>query len=130
MARAYTAGTAALTLDVPFKWLDNVLSHHTVPGVTQARQGIARRVSVEALISLSLTILIIQDLDIPTERALSLAITLGQAHGHYTSPKGIRVEVDLSSIQAELLSRLAHAVEVAPAPKRGRPPIDKTGRLD
>ena len=50
MARAYTVGTAALALDVPTKWLDNVLSHHSVPGVVQERQGVSRKVSLEGVL--------------------------------------------------------------------------------
>jgi hypothetical protein len=42
----------------------------------------------------------------------------------------VRIQVDLDTLQTRLLSRLEHAVEVAPLPRRGRPPKSKTGRLD
>ena len=41
-----------------------------------------------------------------------------------------RINIDLDGFQRELLKRLDQAVEVAPLPRRGRPPKSKTGRLD
>jgi hypothetical protein len=42
----------------------------------------------------------------------------------------LKVEIDLQSFQTALLERLESAVEIAPIPRRGRPPANKTGRLD
>ena len=70
MARAYTVGTAALALDVPTKWLDNVLSHFDLAGVVQEHQGIARKVSLEGVLQLALALALITDLGVPTATAL------------------------------------------------------------
>ena len=136
MARAYTVGTAALALDVPTKWLDNVLSHFQVPGVTQERQGISRRVSLEGVLQLALALRLIDDLEIPTANALRLARSISQVGGQHQTSSGISIGLDLSTIRAGLEARLAQAVEIAPVPRRGRPPRAapmpprKTGRLD
>lgn len=135
MARAYTVGTAALALDVPAKWLDNVLSHFQVPGVSQERQGISRKVSLEGVLQLALALNLIDDLEIPTANALRLASTISQTGGQHRTDSGITISLDLSTIRAGLDSRLAQAVEIAPVPRRGRPPgpnqtPSKTGRLD
>ena len=136
MARAYTVGTAALALDVPAKWLDNVFSHFQVPGVTQERQGISRKVSLEGVLQLALALRLIDDLEIPTATALRLASTIIQTGGQHRSKSGITISLDLSTIRAGLEARLAEAVEIAPVPRRGRPPTPtrmpprKTGRLD
>lgn len=135
MARAYTVGTAALALDVPAKWLDNVLSHFQVPGVSQERQGISRKVSLEGVLHLALALSLIDELEIPTANALRLAGTISQAGGQHRTGSGITIGLDLSTIRAGLEARLAQAVEIAPVPRRGRPPSpnrtpSKTGRLD
>jgi hypothetical protein len=136
MARAYTVGTVALALNVPGKWIDNVLSHHPVAGVTQRRQGVARKVSPEGMLQLSLAIILIEDLEIPTAPALRLAESMSDADGNLQTASGLRINIDLPAIRAALESRLAQAVEIAPVPRRGRPPQSasravkqKTGRL-
>ena len=130
MARAYTIATAALALGTPIKWLDNVLSHNRVTGVTQERQGVSRRLTVEGLIVLALAVLLIQELGLPTSKAIALADALAKNEGRYGVPQGLNLALDLRSFRAELLGRLENAVEIAPIPTRGRPPKNKTGRLD
>jgi len=136
MARAYTVGAVALALDVTAKWIDNVLSHHTVRGVAQERQGVSRKVTLEGLLQLALAIILIEDLEIATSSALSLANTLTDSGGSLKTPAGISIDLDLAAIRARLETRLAQAVEIAPVPRRGRPPhsnttpFSKTGRLD
>jgi hypothetical protein len=129
MPRAYTITAAALALRTSTKWLDNVLSHHQVLGVTQVRQGVSRRLTVEGLLVLGLAVLIIQELGLPTPRAIMLAEDLAKS-GRYVGPQGLNVSIDLPSFRAQLLESLESAVEIAPAPRRGRPPLNKTGRLD
>jgi hypothetical protein len=130
MARAYTIATAALTLETSVKWLDNVLSHNRVSGIARERQGIARRLTVEGLVGLSLTVLLVRELGLPTAKAITVAENLARSEGRYITPLGLTLTLDLSSFQADLLDRLESAVEVAPVPKRGRPRKNKTGRLD
>jgi hypothetical protein len=123
-------------LGVTIKWLDNVLSHFQIPGVVQKRQGIPRKVSLEAILEIRLALTLITDLEIPTAPALDLAHILTQNAGQHRSVSGIDIGVDLSTIRAGLEARLAQAVEIAPLPRRGRPPKpkvqppSKTGRLD
>jgi hypothetical protein len=130
MARAYTIATAALALGIPLKWLDNTLSHHQVPGIHQQRQGIARRFTIEGLLALAVSIALINDLAIPLLRALQIADELIRNNGRYTSAQGVDIQLDLETLKARLLERLENAVEIAPVPKRGRPPKNKTGRLE
>jgi hypothetical protein len=130
MPRAYTIATAALTLDMPAKWLDNTLSHIKIPGVRHVRQGVARRITVEGLLILSIAALLLNEFGISLSRAVGMAETLASKNGLYTSPGGVGIQLDLEGLRFKLLERLEHAVEVAPIPKRGRPPKNKTGRLD
>jgi hypothetical protein len=130
VARAYTIATAALTLEMPAKWLDNTLSHIKVPGVRQEKQGVARRITLDGLLILSIATLLIDQLGLSLSRAASMAEMLATNNGLYTSPRGVGIQLDLDGLRSKLLERLEHAVEVAPIPKRGRPPKNKTGRLD
>lgn len=130
MARAYTIATAALALEVPLKWLDNILSHHKVAGVEQKRQGIARRLTIDGLLVLGVIIRLNKELGIPLTRAIEIAERVVTAGGQYTSPDGVNIRLDLSDLQTKLFERLESAVEIAPAPRRGRPFKNKTGRLD
>ena len=129
MARAYTIATAALTLEMPAKWLDNTLSHIKIRGVRQEKQGVTRHITIDGLLILLITALLIVELGISLSRAARMAETLANNNGLYTSPGGVGIQLDLEALGSELLERLEHAVEVAPIPKRGRPPKNKTGRL-
>ena len=130
MARAYTIATAALTLEMPVKWLDNTLSHIKIRGVRQEKQGVARQITIDGLLILSIAALLIVELGISLSRATRMAETLANNNGLYTSPGGVGIQLDLEALGSKLVERLEHAVEVAPIPKRGRPPKNKTGRLD
>jgi hypothetical protein len=115
---------------MPAKWLDNTLSHIKIPGVHQEKQGVARRITIDGLLILSTAALLINELGISLSRAARIAETLASSNGLYTSPGGVAIQLDLEGLKFKLLEQLEHAVEVAPIPKRGRPPKNKTGRLD
>ena len=130
MARAYTIATAALTLEISVKWLDNTLSHIKIPGVRQEKQGVARHVTIDGLLIISIATLLINELGISLSRAARIAETLATKNGLHTSPGGLAIQLDIEGLRLTLLERLEHAVEIAPVPKRGRPPKSKTGRLN
>jgi hypothetical protein len=130
MPRAYTVATAALALGVPIKWVDNVLSHHRITGIRQARQGVARHLSVEGLLVLALAALLVEELGLSTIRAIAAGEGIVKGGGRYSSPRRVSIELDLAAFRSGLLERLERAVEIAPIPRRGRPPKNKTGRLD
>lgn len=130
MPRAYTIATAALALDTSPKWLDNLLSHHRLPGVVQAKQGIPRRLNIEGLLNLSVILLLTGELGTTVGSALWIAEEITVRGGTLITAGGVRIELDLDALRTRLLSRLEHAVEVAPLPRRGRPPKNTTGRLE
>ena len=121
MARAYTVGTVALALDVPPKWLDNILSHHRIPGVVQERQGVSRKVTSDGFLHLAIAVRLMRELGIPAANALQLAGTLVESGGIHRTPSDLSVSLDVTRLRGELETRLAQAVEIAPVPKRGRP---------
>jgi hypothetical protein len=130
MPRAYTIATAALVLNVPTKWLDNTLSHFRITGVIQHRQGIARRITLVGLLHISVAHSLASKLGTTVANAVRLALQLSEAGGVIEVAEGIRVHADLERLKGAVLERLEQAVEIAPTPRRGRPPKNKTGRLD
>ena len=131
MARAYTIAAAALTLGMSAKWLDNTLSHIKILGVHQEKQGVARRITIDGLLILSIAALLINEFGMSLSRAAGMAESLASNNGLYRSPGGaLAIQLDLEGLRFKLLERLEHAVEVTPIPKRGRPSKNKTGRLD
>ena len=130
MPRGYTVATAALALDLPVKWIDNVLSHYIIPGVVQQRQGVSRKLSIEGLLIVAVTAFLIREINTPMSSAIAIARTLAENEGQYESREGLELFLDMPAFRTSLLARLEVAVETAPAPRRGRPPGNKTGRLD
>src|SRR5688500_6144058 len=124
--RAYTVATVAVALSVKGKWIDNVLSHHRVPGVVQSRQGVSRRLTSEAVAVLAIALLLSRSLDITAPRALEIAGALvrsgGRSPRYDLAGKG-ELLLNCAHIEADLADRLAQAVESAPFPRRGRPRI-------
>lgn len=121
--RAYTVATAAVALRVSNKWVDNVLSRYSLHGVTQSRQGIARRLTVEAVIVLEIALRLGRSLEIPLATSLRIARALA-AHGRAGDEFPgtlIHLTVDLEAVRATVAARLADAVESTPVPRRGRP---------
>ncbi len=120
--RAYTVATVAVALGVGAKWIDNVLSHHSIPGVSQSRQGVARRLTAEAVSVLEIALRLTRAFEIPVRRALELAIDLAMRHPERLRVvEGFEIRMDIAAVRSDLSARLAEAVEFAPVPRRGRP---------
>jgi hypothetical protein len=126
--RAYTVAATAVTLDVPPKWVDNVLSHHQVPGVARRRQGVARKLSYQAVLTLEVALRLVRALAVPLPRSIELATVLisNPSSRQLLGAGGdLSLGIDIELIEAHVTKRLAHAVEVAPSPRRGRPTTRK-----
>jgi hypothetical protein len=123
MARSYDAAVVALTLGVPFKWVDNLLSRHRIPGVDQATQGITRRLSPAAVVRIRVIRVLSEELGVPLPRAVELAERLA-ASGLDTIELGDSagaLRIDFEAVERWIAERLADAVESAPRRRRGRP---------
>ena len=123
--RGYTVTTVAVTLGMSPKWVDNVLSHYRVQGVSQARQGVARRITPQAVLILEIALRLSRSLAAPIQRSLEMATDLSRVGGQEAriilTPVADLV-MNVAAVEAETMLRLADAVEVAPVPRRGRPP--------
>jgi hypothetical protein len=120
--RAYTVAAASVALRTPAKWVDNILSHHQLPGVTQSKQGVARRLTHQAILILEVALRVNRSIEIPMGRSLELAEKLIRAGRSPLELSGkLWLSIDVPAVQADLAERLAQAVEIAPVPRRGRP---------
>ncbi len=122
--RAYTVATAAVTLRMPEKWLDNVLSQNAVDGVVRKRQGVPRRLTPKSVLTLEIAVRLVRALGATMPSALRLASELLQQGGdraQIDAGEGLSVSIDVRQVEGDLMERLAHAVEIAPSPQRGRP---------
>lgn len=119
--RGYTVATAAVALDVTAKWVDNALSHHRIVGVVQSRQGVARRLTVEAVTVLEIALRLMRALQIPAATALHIGQELSR-HGPTYAMEGCELTLDIDAVRSIVTRRLAEAVEYTPVPRRGRPP--------
>ncbi len=123
--RAYTVAATAVTLGVPKKWIDNVLSHYQVEGVVQAKQGIVRRVTPAGLLILEIAFHLHRTLEVPIKTALSVAAQIKSSEGGevaISEDPSIRLRIDIYRLTRSLGTRLNRALEITPTPRRGRPP--------
>jgi hypothetical protein len=124
VAASYTVKMAALATGVQQKWLDNLLSHHSLPGVSGGRQGLERSISIQGILGIELVRLATLDLGIPIARAVAIATELlssGSRGRTIRTASGVQLRFPIEEIERRLRERLVEAVEAAPSLPRGRP---------
>jgi hypothetical protein len=95
-----------------------------VPGVHQTRQGIARRVTPAALLTLDVALRLVRSLELPLPQALETArrlIDAGEGGITLSGTAPIQIRADVKALSNDLDARLERAVEMSPTPRRGRP---------
>ena len=123
MARLYNVAVASLAIRAPIKWTDNLLSQHPIPDVHRIARGVARGISWSALVRIALVRELHVRLGCAIQQSVSLATELLASPDSSISPDGsIILAFDRQAFEQALQSRLAEALEVAPRPRRGRPP--------
>ncbi len=126
MARTYSSRLTALTIGADPRWVDNLLSRHTIPGVSKGRRGIERRISEEALLHVELIRMLNLELGVSLESAVVIARALAGKTGYdapnFETPSGLRLSAPLDAIIHRLRTRLAESVEYVAQVPRGRRP--------
>ena len=120
--RAFDVTAAALALDVPRKWLDNLLCQNQLSGASRARQGVKRRLEPRAILQIDIALRLAGDLGLSISAALALSETLLACDGTHAGSGGTVLRIDIESLEQSLADRLAFAAESAPPRRRGRPP--------
>jgi hypothetical protein len=126
LIRTYNSRTVAVALKVPEKWLDNVMSHHEIPGVSRGTRGRERRVDHDGLLALEVVRMLNSDLSIPIASAVIIA-SAAVIHGNspawsYSTASGANLSFRFAEIEARLHAALVSAMESAAVVRRGRPP--------
>src|SRR5687767_7398304 len=110
--------------------MDNVLSHHSIPGLTIGRQGLQRRIPAETLVVLAIAKRIHRAVGAPLATALELAAAAASmpdgrvpvGSDDSTIPGDLWLSADVEAVRRTLDARLREAVEFGATPRRGRPP--------
>jgi hypothetical protein len=119
--RSYDVAIAALAADAPLKWVDNLLSQHTVPGVIRATRGVPRELTYPAILRIALVRELQAEIGVGVRDALALAADLLDRSADAVPARGhLRVTLDRAALEGEVGARLAEALESAPAPRRRR----------
>ena len=119
----YNSATTASALGLSPKWLDNLLSHNDIAGVQAETQGVSRRLSLSAVLTIALAKELIDNLNVSSAAGLGLAHELLQLPDSTLAiGPHLQLRLSLTSLRASVLEQLSHAVETAPTPRRGRPP--------
>lgn len=133
MARSYSTRLIALTVGTSSKWVDNLLSHHALPGVSRSKQGVQRQVTDEGLLAIEMTRMLTSELGVPLSRAAAIARTAVASRSadppRFVTESGIAVVFPIAAIELRLRQRMIEAVESIGRVARGRPPRDHS-RLD
>jgi hypothetical protein len=125
MPRSYSVRLIALTLRVPAKWLDNLLSHHELPGIIGGRQGLERQITDDGLLAIELARALTLDLGIPLSRAVAFARSA--LADPVAAEKGLAVgsvvvmSFRIPDIEVRLRAQLMEAMEAIGRIPRGRP---------
>ena len=122
--RAYDVAVATLAIGAPRKWTDNLLSQHALPDVISVRQGVARRLPYQSLIRIAVIRQLHTQLGIGVAKAVHFADGLLDSGQAAVLDVGqVRLGVDIAAVHKAVDQRLALALESAPTPRRGRPPL-------
>jgi len=123
MARVYHVEIARHAADADPKWVDNLLSHFSVPGVENARQGVARRVTLSGVYHIALIRRLNRELGLSVSSAVALASRLLASDAARASvAPGLELHIDRSAFERDVDRRVSESVESSSRPRRGRPP--------
>ncbi len=120
---SYDIATASFAVGAPRKWVDNVTSHHDVPGIQRHRRGSGREFSVDGIRSLSVIRALILELNLPIRKAVEVARTIQMGgEGEIVLCEGLRLRIDHMVLMRGVRQRLLEAAESVPRVRRGRRP--------
>src|SRR5712691_8853080 len=134
MSRLYNSRLVALTTGLNEKWLDNLLSHFAVPGVTSGRQGVRRDINDDGLLAIEVIRVLVQTLGASLENAVDLSrraiLFRSQLEARVSAGPDLTLVLNLDSIEQRLREQMVHAVESMAQVRRGRPSAISRSRLE
>lgn len=121
--RSYNVALASLAIDAPIRWTDNLISNHSIAGVTARQRGVTRHITHRALLILATVreLHVVLGMGVRDAVQLADALLAGDA-GTVPSGGHLCVTLDQRSLEFDVERRLRAALESAPSIRRGRPP--------
>jgi hypothetical protein len=126
--RAYDVASIALAVDRPVKWVDNLLSHHSIEGVSVGGRGVTRRVTLEGALHVAAVSALTGLLGVPNAVAVAQQLLTGD--GQADVGPALALRLDLVTLRARIETALADVSEHSVPTRRGRPPRKRSGALD
>ncbi|MEO7082712.1 MAG: hypothetical protein ABI442_14255 [Gemmatimonadaceae bacterium] len=114
---------------VDSKWIDNLLSHYSLPGVHGGRQGNPRRITVVGIAHIVLIQRLSATLGVRILDAVPIAENLLGDSPVVNVEIGVVLSVDRASFLAEVGRLVDHAAEAIVPARRGRPAGSKAATL-
>jgi len=119
----YDLAAVAEAVNLEPKQLDNLLSRNYLPGVERKRRGVARRLTSDVVVVISLARELASALGIPLANALPFAqAAIDQEPLQIELGRFVTMRIDKASLRASIAERLDAAVETVGRRRRGRPP--------
>jgi hypothetical protein len=128
--RAYHIASIAVAVERPVKWVDNLLSHHAIDGVSAGGRGVTRRVTLEGAVRIAVVSALTGQLGVPVDRAVALATQLATGQGQAVVGSGLALRLDIDALRAHIEMALADVAEHSVPARRGRPPRKRSGALE
>jgi hypothetical protein len=124
MARSYHVDIARHAADADAKWLDNLLSHFSLPGVEGGTPGEARRITTDGIYRIVLVRRLATELGLSVAESVRMAARILAAPASaITVASALELRLDLARFGREVDIAIADAVESVTPPRRGRPPL-------
>jgi len=123
LARTYHTDVIAFAADADTKWIDNLLSRFSIPGVVGGRQGVSRRASAAAVYHVALVRLLTREAGIPVALAVATATKLLSSNDApiVFGSELLQLTIDAPAFRARIDHRLGEAAETLAPARRGRP---------
>jgi hypothetical protein len=122
MPRLYHVDIARHATGAHHKWVDNLLSHFSIPGVEGGTQGLPRRISPDGIKHIALVRILTRDAGISVSAAVPLAARLLGTHAAEVElGRSISLRLDVEQFDRDIRQTIADAVESVTPARRGRP---------
>jgi hypothetical protein len=125
--RSYHVDTVALALGRSHRWVDNVVTHHPIPGIASGGRGVTRSISAEGAAWLA-AVAALAEAGISISAAVSLVSRAARGDGTVPIAAFATLRIAFDQLRQITDAALVSAAETSVLPRRGRPPARRPRR--